>query len=115
MPVSQSVKTNCPNCGAPIEKDKQKCAYCGTWYIDLTMIDFDTSEPIFLSIKKNGHILTQKVRPQTVSFENYSDSLTTYPLNDKILSITPCHSFETNIQFIAMPFHNGNLCEITTE
>ena len=24
---------NCPNCGAPVEKQSDKCSYCGTLYI----------------------------------------------------------------------------------
>ena len=27
------MKTNCPNCGAPIERYKCKCEYCGTEHI----------------------------------------------------------------------------------
>jgi uncharacterized Zn finger protein (UPF0148 family) len=45
-------KTNCPNCGAPLEIGKVKCPYCGTTYVDLSAIDFDTEEPIFLTTKK---------------------------------------------------------------
>lgn len=26
------MKTNCPNCGAPIDYAKEKCEYCGTYY-----------------------------------------------------------------------------------
>lgn len=26
------MKTNCPNCGAPIDYSKEKCEYCGTYY-----------------------------------------------------------------------------------
>lgn len=32
---------NCPNCGAPYEINKYKCPYCGTLYLDLSMINFD--------------------------------------------------------------------------
>ena len=26
-------QTNCPNCGAPIDYSKEKCEYCGTYYV----------------------------------------------------------------------------------
>lgn len=103
-------KTNCPNCGAPIEKDKEKCAYCGTWYIDLTMIDFDNQEPFFLTIKQNGYLLTQKVIPQTASFESTEDTVyaTGGKNNSKLISFTTNRRLETNIQFIAVPFDTKN-------
>ena len=40
-----------------------KCPYCGTLYLDLSMIDFDNQTPLFLSIKKDGYLITQKVLP----------------------------------------------------
>ena len=42
---------NCPNCGSPYEVNQYKCPYCGTLYLDLTMIDFDNKTPFFLTIK----------------------------------------------------------------
>lgn len=32
-------RTNCPNCGAPIDPDKAKCDYCGTSYLDTTVLE----------------------------------------------------------------------------
>lgn len=34
------MKTNCPNCGAPIDYAKEKCEYCGTWY-DFSPYSYD--------------------------------------------------------------------------
>ncbi len=45
--------TNCPNCGAPI--DGEKCAYCGTVFLDVSCIDIEA--PCYLKIKipnRNG-------------------------------------------------------------
>lgn len=51
---------NCPNCGAPIDIERHKCAYCGTSYYDLSCIPFN--EPFFLKInlgkKDNPKIIT---------------------------------------------------------
>lgn len=46
---------NCPNCGAPIEYDRDKCSYCGTVYYDLSEINFDNDcpAPIFFRIRTN--------------------------------------------------------------
>ena len=44
---------NCPNCGAPLEVEKNKCAYCGTSYFDLSAINIDNSEPFWLKFRTN--------------------------------------------------------------
>lgn len=35
--LSKIMLHNCPNCGAPIDSYRSKCAYCGTMYSDLDM------------------------------------------------------------------------------
>ena len=100
-------KTNCPNCGAPYETLQYKCPYCGTLYLDLSMINFDEREPFFLTIKKDGMFLTQKVMPETATFESHSDNVyMTGGLNDRRLAVfTTGIRNETNIQFIAVPMN----------
>ncbi len=39
-------KTNCINCGASKDVDDIKCPFCGTTYLDLTAIDFDSGKPV---------------------------------------------------------------------
>ena len=39
-------KTNCINCGAAKDIDEIKCPFCGTTYLDLTAIDFDSGKPV---------------------------------------------------------------------
>ena len=39
-------KTNCINCGAAKDVDEIKCPFCGTTYLDLTAIDFDSGKPV---------------------------------------------------------------------
>lgn len=57
-----NVKTNCPNCGAPIDKWKCKCDYCGTFYLDLSAMDIDSHKPFFLRIRHDGTVTTVPVR-----------------------------------------------------
>ena len=96
---------NCPNCGAPLELGRYNCSYCGTLYLDLSMINFDDQEPFFLTIKKNGYLLTQKVIPQTATFESTSETVyATGGLHDtKLACFTTGINLETNIQFVAVP------------
>lgn len=53
---------NCPNCGAPIDIEQHKCAYCGTSYYDLSYLPFN--EPFFLKLNvgaaDNPRIITTK-------------------------------------------------------
>lgn len=105
---------NCPNCGAPFELNEYKCPYCGTLYLDLSMIDFDNRTPIFLSIKRNGYLITQKVLPQTADFEVTSDEV--YAVGgrgNKLCSFIRNNTLETNIQFIAIPDEHNSLCTVT--
>ena len=101
---------NCPNCGSPYELERYSCPYCGTLYIDLTMIDFDNQVPFFLKIKTNGVVLTQRVLPQTVTFDSYQDNTYCYGGrdNNKLISFINNSQLETNIQFIAVPFNIKN-------
>lgn len=39
-------KTNCVNCGAAKDTSEIKCPFCGTTYLDLTAIDFDSGDPV---------------------------------------------------------------------
>ena len=105
---------NCPNCGAPFELNEYKCSYCGTLYLDLSMINFDDRTPIFLSIKRNGYLITQKVLPQTVDFEAISDEVCMAGgRGNKFLSFIRNNTLETNIQFIAIPDEHNSLCIVT--
>ena len=101
---------NCPNCGAPYDINEYKCPYCGTLYLDLSMIDFDNQIPFFLSIKKNGMMITQKVLPQTAEFEMNEDTVyATSGYGNKLLSFHTNRNLETNIQFIAIPMKDNDL------
>lgn len=42
-------KTNCPNCGAPIQGSQ--CPYCGTVFLDFSAIDVTNSKPTYLKLK----------------------------------------------------------------
>lgn len=107
---------NCCNCGAPYETTEYRCPYCGTLYLDLSMIDFDKQEPFFLTIKKNNQLITQKVLPQTATFENTVESVDCYNTKgQKLLNFLTNNRLETNIQFIAIPFDDNNnrtMCQV---
>ena len=94
---------NCPSCSAPLELGEYKCPYCGVLYLDLTMIDFDNKTPFFLSIKQNGMLITQKVRPETADMTITSEPVYATGKNGKLMSFNTSTNVETNIQFTAIP------------
>lgn len=102
--------TNCPNCASPLEIGEVKCPYCGTTYYDLSAIDFDSNEPIFLTIKKDNMLITQKVKPQTFSFESSCDEVfATNNKGQKLMALKRNMTLDTNITFTAIPDKNNNL------
>lgn len=104
---------NCPNCGAPFELNEYKCPYCGTLYLDLSMIDFDTCEPFYLFIKKEGYLITQKVKPYAASLESTCEQVFAINSNGtKLSSFISNKRLETNVQFLAIPDNNNSLCTI---
>ena len=46
------MKTNCPNCGAPIED--VRCPYCNTIFYDFAALSLD--EPVYIRIKNREEI-----------------------------------------------------------
>lgn len=106
-------RTNCPNCGAILEIGEVKCPYCGTTYYDLSAIDFNSNEPIFLTIKKGNMLITQKVKPQTFSFESSCDEVfATDSKGHKLMALKRSMTLDTNITFTAIPDKNNRLAVI---
>ena len=92
---------NCPNCGAVIELEHNKCPYCNTLYFDLSQIDFDNKTPIFLKIHYQGMDFIQKVIPQSCDIKIDSDFAYAYNGNQKITCITN-KNIVANIDFIGV-------------
>jgi len=57
------MKTNCKNCGAPMDQMLAKCPYCGTRYLDLAI---DADKPFYVRVKKNDRIYEAKVMMRTL-------------------------------------------------
>lgn len=100
---------NCPNCAAPLEIGEYKCPYCGTLYLDLTMIDFDNKTPFFLTIRQNGMLITQKVKPETADMTITSEPVYAMGKNGRLMSFITSTNVETNIQFTAIPMKENKI------
>lgn len=69
------MKTNCPNCGAPIERYKCKCEYCGTWYFDFAGFDMSEDVPYYVRFRSPYGIVTTLARPELRSVETTYDTV----------------------------------------
>ena len=59
-------RTNCVNCGAAIDIDEIKCPFCGTTYLDMTAIDFNSEDPVvckFLLPGSDKYVLSMLALP----------------------------------------------------
>lgn len=110
-------KLNCPNCGAPINPEKNKCEYCDTSYFDLSSLDIDDNKPFYLKLKYNNMIITQLVRatPKINIIAN-TDYIYAYGYADqKLASYTLTSTLSTNILFEAVVDpEKKTLCTIET-
>lgn len=79
-------KTNCPNCGAPI--NSIECSYCGTVFYDFATLN--SEKPTYLRMNWYNKIITVKavMRSASISFE-YNE----FP--------------DINIEFMAVPDDDG--------
>lgn len=95
---------NCPNCGAPISPEENKCPFCGTSYFDLSAIDINDNKPFYLKIRIGNLILTQLVRAlPDMNIEMTTDE--NYIIGNagiKLSKITTSHSMHTNLTFQAV-------------
>lgn len=98
------IPRNCINCSAPYDPHLHKCPYCGTIYYDMTDIDFNSKQPIYLTIKKDNYIITQKVLPSTVDFEHKYETVDCInSKGHKLKTFVTNNTIETNIIFTAVP------------
>lgn len=73
---------NCPNCGAPLEAEVNKCPYCGTSYFDFSICQVGYGTPMVLKFKATGmaadQILTALVIPSgaEITYSNLDSEIT---------------------------------------
>lgn len=78
-------RTNCPNCAAPIDPDRTRCAYCGTIYLDL--IPLQLRGPSWLRINMG----TREV-PRVVVMRCCIREIEEYCPPPELLSLDPMES-----------------------
>ena len=92
---------NCPNCGAPIEKDY--CPYCGSVFLDWAC--FDTHKPTFVKVRDRmtGRIKLMKLSLYSVSERMEMEPTTLWCDDQKYVNIGP-PDVTIEAEFKAVPF-----------
>lgn len=93
---------NCPNCGAPLEKDY--CSYCGSLFLDWAC--FDLNAPTFVKIKDEKGIF-HLVKLQITEFHEIDDDILETILfcdDEKYINIKSKTNFNYEAKFTALPF-----------
>ena len=102
--------TNCPNCGAPLEANKCKCEYCGTWYFDLTVFDMSDDKPYYIKFRTPYGVITTRAIPELRTIELYEDSVDTVDMTGTILTkVIKTKSCDLNVMFHSVVVQDGNL------
>ena len=93
---------NCPNCGAPIQKDY--CPYCGSVFLDWA--SFDVNAPTFVKVKdQRGQYRLLKIAIMSITEHLSFDDTHLYADNQIFQTIrSPNYRFEAEFQ--ALPFRH---------
>ena len=119
-------KTNCRNCGAPLDILKSKCEFCGTKNVNLTEIDLASGEAanfifklpnyfkdiegaeIYLSMLAVPELQTMEMRSEpTYIYGGWNDTKLAYMDNSTL-------ELGLNLRAVTRPQHNS-LCDLTIE
>lgn len=112
------MKTNCPNCGAVISPESNKCSYCGTPYFDMSAIDFEEGEPFYLKVKTkwNGQnvFITQLVKPslKAINLTVESDEWRGGIGQQILCSCRSENRLTTEISFRGIPMEDNSLLKM---
>lgn len=114
-------KTNCCNCGAPLDIFSSKCSFCGTKNINMTDIDLASGEAANFIFKLpnnttiNGNIYMSLLAiPELKTVDVQEETTNTYN-NSGAPLITLCtsRSFNMNLNLRAVTHEDNSLYNLT--
>lgn len=113
------MKTNCPNCGAPIDPYLIKCPYCGTIYFNFAALDCEMNKPVFIKFKTKYEdtsiAITALAMPSLETVEVNSNSSEVRDCNGNcIASFTTSKTCDMIARFRCIE-NEGNLFSIEKE
>ena len=93
---------NCPNCGAPIQKDY--CPYCGAVFLDWA--SFDVNAPTFVKVKDHrGQYRLLKIAIMSIT-EHLSFDDTHLYADNQIFQTIRSPEYRFDAEFQALPFRH---------
>lgn len=93
---------NCPNCGAPIQKDY--CPYCGAVFLDWA--SFDANAPTFVKVKDHhGQYRLLKIAIMSIT-EHLSFDDTHLYADNQIFQAIRSPEYRFDVEFQALPFRH---------
>lgn len=93
---------NCPNCGAPIQKDY--CPYCGAVFLDWA--SFDVNAPTFVKVKdQRGQYRLLKIAITSIT-EHLSFDDTHLYADNQIFQTIRSPEYRFDAEFQALPFRH---------
>ena len=101
-------RTNCPNCGAPI--NEVVCPYCGTVFYDFTAID--SEKPTYIRMNMDGKQFVFKALMVSANIDLKQDE---YPLFADIFAdnrIVSTNSAMVSIEFMILQDDEGVLMKV---
>ena len=109
---------NCVNCGAPIDKDSNKCNYCGSSYFDMSFLNLEAEQPFYLILKVKDMKIIQLVKPKMdMSISVSQDMVNCYggKHHKKLTQFLTNYSVTTSLQFEAVFDKDKKMLEIIKE
>ena len=87
--VMSERRTNCPNCGAPIDPALCKCPYCGTAYTDLSVLQLGEGPQwirVNLGTRDTPHCVMMRCALMSFEYEVSVDSIPEVEMRFAVLS-----------------------------
>lgn len=111
-------KTNCVNCGAAKDMSELKCPFCGTTYLDLTAIDFDSGDPVvcqFVLPHSGRTVMSMLARPMLEEFSVMYDTPYTIEGFGKRPYVQTAPDINVGILFKPLEKPDGTICTFRKE
>ena len=103
---------NCPNCGAPIDRYKCKCEYCGTWIFNFAAFDVKDGNPCYVRFRTDYGDLMMLAKPEITTIESKAETVNAYGGMggaDRLATFVTGYNIDLDVTFHAIADKDGTL------